>query len=196
MSDRAIYTQKHPDESSPIHESRWNVLEMTPAELRNVQLGDPTLEIARRVTEGNKVLKAGKGFYFQDGLLYCHWEPKNQNQSDRCIRQLVLPTSCREAVMAIAHEIPLGGHLGKTKTTQRLLQRFYWPTLYSDVERFCRNCKACQLDSPRRVHKAPLIPLPIISEPFRRVAMNIVGPLPKSRSGKNFVLVVRDYATR
>ena len=108
----------------------------------------------------------------------------------------MLPTRCRDAVLAIAHEIPLGGHLGKTKTTQRLLQRFYWPTLHRDVAGFCRACKACQLDSSRRVHKAPLIPLRIISEPFRRIAMDIVGPLPKSRSGKRFVLVVCDYATR
>ena len=98
--------------------------------------------------------------------------------------------------MAVAHEIPLGGHLGKTKTSQRLLQRFYWPTLYADVAKFCRTCKACQLDSSRRVHKAPLIPLFIISEPFHRIAMDIVGPLPKSRSGKRFILVVCDYATR
>ena len=113
-------------------------------------------------------------------------QPKGQAQGSRCIEQLVLPTRCRDAVLAIAHKIPLGGHLGKTKTTQRLLQRFYWPTLHRDVAGFHRACKACQLDSSRRVHKAPLIPLPIISEPFRRIAMDIVGPLPKSiRAGSD-----------
>ena len=98
--------------------------------------------------------------------------------------------------MTVAHEIPLGGHLGKMKTTQHLLQRFYWPTVHADVAQFCRACKACQLDSSRRVPKAPLRPLPVISEPFRRIAMDIVGPLPKSRTGKRFILVVCDYATR
>ena len=43
---------------------------------------------------------------------------------------------------------------------------------------------------------SPMVPLPIISEPFRRMAMDIVGPLPRSRSGNRFVLVLCDYATR
>ena len=41
-----------------------------------------------------------------------------------------------------------------------------------------------------------MIPLPIISEPFSRIAMDIVGPLPKSRSGNKYLLVICDYATR
>lgn len=41
-----------------------------------------------------------------------------------------------------------------------------------------------------------LQPLPIMDESFKRIAMDIIGPLPKSRSGKRFVLVIVDYATR
>lgn len=43
--------------------------------------------------------------------------------------------------------------------------------------------------------KAPLIPLPIISEPFSRMAMDIVGPLPKSQGGNRYLLVMCDYTT-
>ena len=39
-------------------------------------------------------------------------------------------------------------------------------------------------------------PIPIMGEPFQRIAMDIVGPLPRSRSGNQYVLVVCDYATR
>ena len=41
-----------------------------------------------------------------------------------------------------------------------------------------------------------MIPLPTIEEPFRRITMVIVGPVPKSRSGNRYVLVICDYATR
>ena len=41
-----------------------------------------------------------------------------------------------------------------------------------------------------------MMPLPMITEPFHRIAMDIVGPLPRSRSGNCYVLVVCDYATR
>ena len=42
----------------------------------------------------------------------------------------------------------------------------------------------------------PLIPLPIIEEPFERIAMDIVGLLVKSKQGHRYILVVCDYATR
>ena len=42
----------------------------------------------------------------------------------------------------------------------------------------------------------PMIPLPIMDEPFSCIAMDIIGPLPRSRAGHRYVLVVCDYATR
>ena len=40
------------------------------------------------------------------------------------------------------------------------------------------------------------MPLPVMETPFERIAMDIVGPLPKSRVGNRFILVICDYATR
>lgn len=54
----------------------------------------------------------------------------------------------------------------------------------------------CQKTTNRRVPRALLVPLPIVEEPFQRIAMDIVGPLPRSRSGNRYVLVLCDYATR
>ena len=108
----------------------------------------------------------------------------------------MVPTQCRKTILNLAHSIPLSGHLGKEKTTRRILQHFYWPTLYRDVAEYCRSCGACQKTSHRRPPKAPLVPLPIIDELFSRIAMDIVGPLPRSRSGNKYVLVLCDYATR
>ena len=163
---------------------------MTRNQLIECQLADATLEAARTEAAGGGDTAR---FVCLDGLLY---RRRKRDADDASTDQLVLPVECRHRVMAVAHAIPLGGHLGKRKTTQRVTQRFYWPTVSRDVAEFCRSCKTCQLDSARRVSRAPLVPLPIISEPFRRIAMDIVGPLPKSRSGKRFILVVCDYATR
>ena len=108
----------------------------------------------------------------------------------------MLPEQCRQGVLQLAHTIPLAGHLGKDKTAQQILQRFYWPTLYKDVADYCRCCEICQKSSRYHGQRAPLIPLPVLSEPFKRTAMDIIGPLPRSRSGKRYVLVIYDYATK
>ena len=60
------------------------------------------------------------------------------------VDQLVLPQQCRSTMLDLAHRIPLAGHLGRDKTAQRIMQRFYWPTLYSDVAQLVRTCAVCQ----------------------------------------------------
>ena len=160
--------------------NKWATLDMMPEELAGAQRDDLVLEKPRIIAGGAHGVLGGSGFYYHDnGLLYRHWVPK---RGAGTIEQLVLQTKCIDTALAITHEIPMGGHLGKTKRAQHRLQRFYWPTLHCDVAKYCRECRACQLDCSRRVQKAPLIPLPIIGEPFRRIAMDIVGPLPKTQS--------------
>jgi len=39
------------------------------------------------------------------------------------VEQLVLPKSCRSIVLKVAHSIPLGGHLGRNKTTDWIQQQ-------------------------------------------------------------------------
>ena len=41
-----------------------------------------------------------------------------------------------------------------------------------------------------------MVPLPVIGEPFHRIARDIVGPLPRSRAGHRYVLTICNYATR
>ncbi|GFQ94551.1 transposon Ty3-I Gag-Pol polyprotein [Trichonephila clavata] len=48
------------------------------------------------------------------------------------VKQVVLPTCKREEVMKVAHEIPLAGHLGESKTKQRIKYSFFWPKLKQD----------------------------------------------------------------
>ena len=88
------------------------------------------------------------------------------------------------------------GHLERRKTASRILQRFYWPGIFHNVSEYCRSCTECQKSLPQGIKKALLIPLPIMDIPFKRIAMDIVGPLPRSSSGKRFILVICDYATR
>ena len=170
---------------------------MSAEELKRLQETDRTLEIIRRA-----VLKQqsenGVSFVEKEGLIYrVVRAPLGRDGGELYTReQLVLPVLCRGMVMELAHSIPLAGHFGKHKTTDRVQQRFYWPTLRKDVADYCRRCEACQKTSRVKPCHAPLIPLPIMDEPFQKIAMDIVGPLPQSRSGNRYVLVICDYAIR
>ena len=56
---------------------------------------------------------------------------------------MVLPLQCRQAVLRLAHGIPLAGHLGRNKTAARILQRFYWPSVLQDVAEYTADPVQC-----------------------------------------------------
>ena len=165
------------------------------AMLRELQQNDISLSKVRQSANCDVDCTTDKSYYWHDGLLYRRWKPHGQD-TEIVVNPLILPEQCRGKVLSLAHSIPLAGHLGKEKTRQRIMQHFYWPTLYNDVEEFCRCCTQCQKSSKKGVPKAPLVPLPVVSTPFQKIAMDIIGPLPRSRSGCRYILVICDYATR
>ena len=115
---------------------------------------------------------------------------------DEPIEQLILPKHCHKIVCKLAHTIPLAGHLGRDKIIKRITKHFYWPSVFRDVAEYCRKCPECQRTAKGSQHKVPLIPLPVMEEPFERIAMDVIGPLPRSRRGHQYILVVCNYATR
>lgn len=111
--------------------------------------------------------------------------------------QLVIPQSLRSTILNMSHSIPWAGHLGKSKTFSRMVPMFYWPQQYSDTVNHCKACPDCQLTAPsKKTHRAPLISMPIIDTPFSHIAMDIVGPLERSKAGHRYILVVCDYAKK
>ena len=171
-------------------------LDITTEDLRELQENDGSLIRSRPIADGEPTATAGEMFFRRKGLLYRQYNPAGSDDDSHSIEQLVLPTQLRPAVLKLAHDIPMAGHLGRRKTTDRVLRRFDWPGVFRDIQDHCKACVQCQKSSGRRVRKAPLIPLPIMDMPFRRIAMDIVGPLPCSSTGKRYILVICDYTTR
>ena len=90
----------------------------------------------------------------------------------------------------------MAGHLGVKKTKDRLLQRYYWPGIFRDVADYCRTCEVYQRSRIRRPAKARMVPMPLMTKPFQRIAMDLIGPLPRTQRGNRFILTICDYTTR
>ncbi|KAL5007617.1 hypothetical protein ScPMuIL_016423, partial [Solemya velum] len=112
------------------------------------------------------------------------------------IQQIVVPKPYRSTVLSLAHDTPLAGHLGNKKTRERILQCFFWPGIFIDVANYCKSCPECQKGKSKGIQKAPLVPIPHMEEPFSRIAIDFVGPLPLTERKNRYILVCVDYATR
>lgn len=77
-----------------------------------------------------------------------------------------------------------------------MIQRFYWPWIHKEVTQHCSSCPECKMVAPKPAFRSPLVPLPIIEIPFDRIIIDLVGPLPKSVKGHQYILMIIDYATR
>jgi hypothetical protein len=87
-----------------------------------------------------------------------------------------------------AHDVL--GHLGAKKTYHALAETFYWPGMAKMVKVYVRSCDGCQHFKARTtVLPGELHPLPIPSRALGDIAMDFVGPLPKSR-GFDMLLTV------
>ena len=64
--------------------------------------------------------------------------------------------------------------------------------------KYCKSCHKCQVvrKPNQRPNPAPLKPVPAIEEPFSRVLVDCVGPLPKTRSGNQYLLTIMCVNTR
>ena len=140
------------------------------------------------------------GFYVKNHVLMRKWRNPRCPASDdwSIVHQVVLPHGYRSEVLHLAHEAPMAGHVGVRKTRSRIMAHFYWPRLQKDVAEFCRTCHVCQVvgKSQPAIKPAPLMPVPAFEEPFTRVLVDCVGPLPRTKSGFQFLLTTMDVSTR
>lgn len=111
--------------------------------------------------------------------------------------QLVVTNKYQNFVTELAHKTLMAGHLGVKKTIDRVTIEFYWPGVQADIRRFVTFCDICQRTTPKcKIPPVPLGRMPLISEPFHRVATDIVGPLdPRTTKGNKYILTIINFAT-
>ena len=91
---------------------------------------------------------------------------------------MIKPTEV-ELILYSFHEDPLAGHFGFTETYRAINQRYFWPQMGNDIKEYVRTCDVCQ-KRQRLIKTEPLHPIKV-GQPFDRIGMDIVGPLPVIR---------------
>jgi len=79
-----------------------------------------------------------------------------------------------------------------------VIAHFFWPGVHDDVKRYCYSCDVCQRTVAKvRVVKTPLRKIPLMDSPFKRVTVDLTGPIaPVTERGNRYILTTVDYVTR
>ena len=141
--------------------------------------------------------QAENSFEVKGGVLYRVYKHPYVN-GGKPLKQVMVPVQLRNRIMELAHGSIMGGHMGIKKTADKIQSAFYWPGIQGDVTRYCKSCDVCQKTVNKgSVPKVPLEKMPLIDKPFKRVAIDLVGPIgPPSEDGHRYILTLVDFATR
>jgi len=131
-------------------------------------------------------------YFLRHGLLYRRGATTSAETF-----HFVVPKCLQPLFIEFEHDNPTAGHLGFTKTYQRLRSRFYWPGMQASVAQYVRSCDVCQRHKvPKSSPPATLQPILPPLQPFECVGLDYLGPFPFSDSGNRYILVSVDYLTR
>ena len=112
------------------------------------------------------------------------------------IKQIIAPQEIRRRVLQSLHGSPTGGHVGRNKLFGRVRQRFFWVGYKEDTARWCKRCDQCARAKPGPPRKRAGLGHKSVGAPLERIAIDIMGPLPVSESGNEYIMVVGDYYTK
>lgn len=175
---------------------------LTNQELRLAQGEDPIIGPVKGDVESGKCLKTtkssdvletllrkqGKKLVIRNHLLY----RVTQNSLGGEKVQLVLPEKYRQEVLNSLHDE--SGHLGIERTTELCKDRFYWPHMSSEVERYVKNCGRCIVRKTLPQRSAYLNHISS-KGPMDLVCIDFLSIEPDMRGVSN-VLVVTDHFSR
>ena len=147
--------------------------------------------LGKLIKEVEKREEPTKRYTIENGLLYYRTDEFGP-------WRLCLPDiPYRKTVIHDNHDLAIAGHPGYIKTYSRIARAYYWPNMGKDIRKHVQECDACQRTKPSnhppigRLH-----PLPIPGRPWESIGMDYLGPVPKSISGKDMILIAIDRLTK
>lgn len=95
-------------------------------------------QIKKEAKLTRKLLNGWDRLCEQEGVLY-----RKINDKGSVVHQLLLPDVLKTTVLRGVHDDV--GHQGVERTAALMKSRCYWPTMFADVEQYCKMCKRCHL---------------------------------------------------
>lgn len=126
----------------------------------------------------------------RESVLYrCTHTPDGGREVD----QLVLPQCLQSRVLRLLHDEH--GHQGVERTLQLVRSRYYWPHMYVDIERWCRDCERCVLSKAVVPKIKTFMGSISASRPHEILAIDFTV-LEPSTDGKENILVMTDIFSK
>ena len=121
---------------------------------------------------------------------------KRTHPFDPDIVQVVVSRTLRARLLRLCHNPVIAGHPGQNCMYYALFREYYWPHLAADVASTVRGCRTCATNCIKLRKDLNRLSLFPATRPLESLAIDILGPLPKTNAGKRFLQVITDRFTK
>lgn len=81
----------------------------------------------------------------------------------------------RTQIVTYMHNSSVGGYSGITVTFQRVVNVFWWPGLWEQIQQHVYACHVCQLSKHENVHSPGLLqPLSVPEQAWSHITMDFI----------------------
>ncbi|CAI4220936.1 unnamed protein product, partial [Auanema sp. JU1783] len=155
-----------------------NTFDVTIDSIRSIQQQTPWIkETLTKLQDETANRSLTERYTTHNGVLYIKKRRRFENKIIILPRNELITTPI---IKSFHEEILLGAHLGINKTVEAIERRFTWTAIQDDVTHYINRCLKCaqRKTDPHQATVEPLRKFPTAVQPWERVHMDILGPLP------------------
>lgn len=110
--------------------------------------------------------------------------------TNRALQKLV-PQSLQQWIFALPHYPPLASHTKQRSMYDTMRWDRFWHNMANDVYNTISNCKSCVRNRSYAKQRRHIYLFPATG-PLEFLAVDMLGPLPETRKGKQQVVIITD----
>ena len=141
------------------------------------------------------VVAESYNFELEDGILKHFYSKrcKKVPKDERLVKQIAVPRNLRDSILKAYHDCILGGgHQGFERTYAAIRNKYFWPSMYSDINQYVKTCEVCQQSKHAFNSKPPPLQPQPTKDIFGRWHRDILSGLPTTKDKYKHVLLVVD----
>ena len=110
--------------------------------------------------------------------------------------KLIVPEEFKPRVLYEYHDSPIAGHPGCDETLRSIQEHYTWKHIRRNVREHVRKCHLCACTKATRPRHQDQLRPHQPRHPWETIAIDLMGPYPRSGRGKRFILVITDLFSR
>lgn len=127
--------------------------------------------------------------FVEESIIYC------KSYGDKW--KILIPLNLREKLLKYYHDSAISAHQGVLRTYKRIFENYCWKNMKNDIKNYISKCEICIMCKyPNSPLRAEMGESKIPNTPWRMIAVDYMGPFPRTANQNTCLLVVTDIYSK